>query len=78
MKSEYYGGKISVSIEGITLEHFSVSYQETSSSSSRIFKRHDVFLYFLLDNSKQDATTAATHIKMMIDLLKNRKLIFMV
>ena len=28
IKSEYYGGNIYVSIEGIKLEHFNTSYQE--------------------------------------------------
>ena len=31
IKSEYYGGNISVTIEGVKLEHFSASDQGTSS-----------------------------------------------
>ena len=41
-----------MSIEGITLEHFSATYQETSSSSLHSRISHDVFHSFLSDNRK--------------------------
>ena len=34
------------------------------------------FYCFLYDYSKQDATTTAEHIKFIIELLKNRKVLF--
>ena len=53
IKSEYYGGNRSVSIEGTNLEHFSATYQETSSYSLHSRTRHAAFHYFLSDNSKK-------------------------
>ena len=51
IKSEYYGGNISVSIEDISLEQFSDSDQETASSTSHTIKFNAVFHSFLSDNS---------------------------
>ena len=71
IQHEYYDGNTLVSIEGTKLEHFSATFQETSSSSSHICTRHAVFHYFLSDNSKQDAAKTATHRKQIIEMLKN-------
>ena len=43
IQSEYYVGNRCVSIEGIALEHFSITDQETGSSPSHSFTRHAVF-----------------------------------
>ena len=42
----YYGGNISLSIEGIALEHFSELPQTNINSTIPSRKRHDVFHYF--------------------------------
>ena len=55
LKSEYYGGNISVSIEGIALEHLSASPNADINSSTLSHQRHVVFHSFLSENSKQDA-----------------------
>ena len=73
---EYYGGNRSVSIEDIALEHFSVTYQVTPSSSFHRFKRNAIFHPFLLYNRKQYAATTAEHRKQTVELLKNRKINF--
>ena len=60
IKSEYYGGNRSVSIEGIVLENFSASNQSSSSFPYEAVSRQTVFNYFISDDSKQDAATTAT------------------
>ena len=55
-----------MSIEGIALEHFNATYQETSSLTFHSCKR-------MSDNSKQDAAKTAAHSKRIIYLLKNIK-----
>ena len=57
IKSEEYGGKISVSIEVIALGHFSLASQADINSTSPSCQRHAVFHYFLSDDRKQDADT---------------------
>ena len=49
IKSEYYGGNISVYIEGIALEHFSTAPQSDINSSSLTCPRRAVFHSFLSD-----------------------------
>ena len=63
IKSEYYGGNRSVSIEGIALENFSAAPQADINSSSFTRPRHAVFHSFLSDDSKQDAATTSAHSK---------------
>ena len=46
IQSEYYGGNISVSIEGISLEHFSAAPQADINSSTLSRPRHAVFHSF--------------------------------
>ena len=72
IKSEYYGRNISVSIEGIVLEHFSAAPNSDIKSSTISYQRHAVFNSFLSDDSKQDADTTTAHIKRLISLLKNK------
>ena len=57
IQSEYYGGNISLSIEGIALEHFSAAPQADINSSSFPLPRHAVFHSFLSYDSKQDSAT---------------------
>ena len=67
---EYYVGNRSVSVEGVALEHFSDTFQETSPSYFYSITRHAVFHLFMSDNSKQYAYTTAAHIKQIINMLK--------
>ena len=69
IKYEYYGGNISVSIEGIALENFIAPLQTDINSSTLSRPRHAVFHYFLSDDSKQDAATTTAHSKRLISLL---------
>ena len=57
IKSEYYGVNISVSIEGVVLEHFSVAPQADINSTTPSIPCHEVFHYFLSDDSKLQHTT---------------------
>ena len=65
-QSEYYGVKISVSIEGISLEHFSALPQTEIKPSTKSRPRHSVFKYFLSDDSKHDASKTTSHSKYLI------------
>ena len=73
IQSEYYVGNRSVHIEGISFEHFSTVPQTEMNSSKKSCPQHEVFYYFLSDDSKQDAATTIAHRKRLIDLFKNRK-----
>ena len=70
IQSEYYGRNISVSIEGITLEHFSKLTNSGIKAPTKSFPRHAVFYYFLSDNSRQYAATTIAHSKRLIVMLK--------
>ena len=70
IKSGYYGGNRSVSIEGVNFEHFSATDQEISSSSLHSFTNHYVFHLFVSDSRKQDAATIDSRRKRIIDILK--------
>ena len=48
IQSEYYDGNISVSIEGISLEHFSVLPKADINSTTPSRQHHKVFNYFYL------------------------------
>ena len=71
MQSEYYGGNISAYIEGILLEHFSATDQETPSQYLHSHTLHALFNLFLSDHSKQDTDTTAVHNKLIMELLKD-------
>ena len=73
IQSEYYGGNISVSIDGIKLEIFSAVPQTDINSSTPSRQRHAVFHSFKSDNSKQDAANTTAHIKRLISLIKGKK-----
>ena len=74
IQSEYYGGNIYVSIEGISLKHFSAAPKSDIKSSTLSRQRHEVFHSFLSDDSKQDGDTTTAHSKLLISLLKKKKL----
>ena len=76
IKPEYYSVNLYMSIKSIGLEHLSTTDQETSSSYLHSCKLHYVFHSLLIDNRKQDASTTAAHIKIIIQLLKNIKPLF--
>ena len=63
-------GNISVSIEGIALEHFSELPQTEINSSTKPCPRHALFHHFLSDDSKKDSATTTEHSKRLIELLK--------
>ena len=70
IKSEYYGGNISVSIQGIALEHFSALPQTELKAFTKPCPRHLVFHSFFSDYSKQDSATTTAHRKLLIELFK--------
>ena len=70
IKSEYYGGNRSVSIEGIALEHFSAAPHTDINSSTMSRPRHAVFYSFLSDDSKQDSATTTAHRNRLNELSK--------
>ena len=72
IQSEYYGGNISVSIEGITLEHFNSLPQKEINTSTKPCPCNELFHFVLLDDSKQDDATTNEHRKRFIELLKNK------
>ena len=57
------------------MEHFSAAPKEDINSSTLSRQRHSVFHYFLSDNSKQYSATTTSHIKLLISLLKNKKVL---
>ena len=69
IQPEYYGGNISVSIEGIALEHFSSLPQTNINSITPSRQRHSVFHSFSSDDIKKDAATNNAHSKRLISLL---------
>ena len=70
IQSEYYVGNRYVSVEGVTLEHFSALPWIEINSSTKPFPRHAMFHYFLSDDRKQDAATTTSHSKSSIEILK--------
>ena len=64
-----------MSIEGISLEHFSAAPQEDINSTTPSRQRHAVFHSFLSDDRKQDSATTTAHSKLLVSLIKNKKLL---
>ena len=64
-------------IECIALEQYCATDHRKLSLSFHSYKFHAVFHSFLSDNRKQDTATKASHIKRIIDILKNRELLFL-
>ena len=62
-----------MSIEGITLEHFSALPQTEINSPTKPCPRYAVFHSFLSDYSKQYAANTTAHRNRLIELLKNQK-----
>ena len=74
IQSEYYGGNISVSIEGITLEHFSAFPQTEIKSSTKVCPLHAVFHSFLSGDFRQNAATTNAQSNRLIESLKKMML----
>ena len=70
IQSEYYGVNRSVYFEGIILENFSALPLTEINSCKKPCSLHEVFHYFLSDDSKQDADTTTAHRNCLIELLK--------
>ena len=64
-----------MSIEGITLEHFSSLPQTNINSTIPSRQHHAVFHSFLSGDRKQDAATTFAHSKILISLLKDKTLL---
>ena len=64
-----------MSIDGILLEHSSALSKADINSTTSSCQRHEVCQYFLSDDSKHDADTTTAHIKCLISLLKEKKLL---
>ena len=64
-----------MSIEGIALEHFSAAPQADINSSTLSRPRHAVFHSFLSDDIKQDSATTTAHIKLLISLPNNKRVL---
>ena len=73
IQSEYYGGNISVSIEGIVLEHSSAVPKSDINSTTPSSQHHAVFYSFLSDDSNKDAATNTAHRKRLISSPKDKK-----
>ena len=75
IKSEYYGGNRSVSIEGIVLEIFIAVPHTNLNSTTPSSQRHTAFHSFLSDDSKKDAATNTAYRKVLISLLNEKKVL---
>ena len=64
-----------MSIEGIVLEHFSTLPKTDINTTTPSRHRHAVFDYFLSGDIKQDAATTTAHMKSLISLLKDKKVL---
>ena len=62
-----------MSIEVISLKHFSALPKTDINSTSLSLQPHAVFQSFLSDNIKQDAATTTAHSKRWISLIKDKK-----
>ena len=63
---------MSVSIEGITLGHFSELPKTGINLPTKSCPSHAVFYSFLSDNSKKYAATTNSHRKRLIGILKEK------
>ena len=75
IQPESYCGNRFMSIEGILLENLSELSLTEIKASTESYPRHALFHYFLSDDSKQDTTTTTAHIKFLIELLQEQKLL---
>ena len=69
IESEYYGINRYVSIEGISLEHFSAPTQIETSETPQSHTMNDVF-HLKQNDIKQDAVKNIAHTKRIIEFLK--------
>ena len=64
-----------MSIEEISLEHFSAQTQTETATTPQAHTRHAVFHSFLFDEIKQDAATNISHRTQIIKLLKQHNIL---
>ena len=62
-------------IEGIALEHFSTLSNSGINSPTKSCPRHVLFHYVLSDDSKQDDATTTSHWNILVELLKEGKIL---
>ena len=62
-------------IEGVALEHFNALPQTEINSSTKPCTCHAVFHYFFSYDSKKYAATTTAHSKILIELLKEKKVL---
>ena len=74
IQSEYYGGKRSVYIEGIALEHLRAPTHIKTAGTTQARTCHAVFHSFLFNDRKQDSATTIAHSKHIIELLKQQNI----
>ena len=60
-----------MSIEGISLEHFSALPQADINSTTLLHKSHALFHSYLSDYRKQDAATNTAHSKSLVSFPKD-------
>ena len=64
-----------MSIEGISLEHFSASPKADTNSTTLSRQCHTVFHFFKSDDSKHDTATTTALSKNLILFLKDKKVL---
>ena len=57
------------------MEHFSAAPQADINSTTQSRLRHEVFHYFLSDNSKQDSATNTSHSKQLVSFLNIKQVL---
>ena len=64
-----------MSIEGITLEHFSALPKTDINTTTPSRQRHAVFNSFLSDDIRHDAATTTAHSKCLVLLIQHKKVL---
>ena len=70
IQSEYYGRNIYVSIEGISLEHFSASHHPIPLLASYHVSRQEVFNYFFLMTENRMSQPQLNTVNALLDCCK--------
>ena len=76
IQSEHYGGNRCITIHGFSLERFSASYHPSPFLALDHVSIQVVFQNFFSNDIKQDVATTAEHIIRIIELFKNRTVLF--
>ena len=64
-----------MSLDVIVLEHFSTLPKTDINSTTPSRQRHALFHSFLSNDRKQDASTSTAHIKHLISLLRQKRVL---